>query len=59
VAREDNCVVPRRPTHGAGTSSSRAGLPAPNTAVVRLEQEREPVGVPPAYFDEAQAEQAL
>jgi hypothetical protein len=26
---------------------------------VRLEQEREPASVPPAYFNEAQAEQAL
>jgi hypothetical protein len=45
--------------HGAEASSSRAGLPAPNTTVVRLEQEREPAGAPPAYFNEAQAEQAL
>jgi hypothetical protein len=56
---EDDCVVPWQPTHGAETSSSHAGLPAPNTAVVRLEQEREPAGVPPAYFNKAQDEQAL
>jgi hypothetical protein len=59
VVWEDGCVVPRRPTHGVEASSSRAGLPAPNTTVVHLEQEREPTGVPPAYFNEAQAEQAL
>jgi hypothetical protein len=56
VVREDDCVVPRRPSHGAEASSSRAGLPAPSTSVVRLEQEQEPAGAPPAYFDEAQAE---
>jgi hypothetical protein len=44
VVWEDGCVVTRWPTHGAEASSSRAGLPAPNTAVVRLEQEREPAG---------------
>jgi hypothetical protein len=57
--REDGCVMPRRPTHGTGASSSSAGLPAPNTTVVRLEQEREPTSEPPAYFNEAQAEQTL
>jgi hypothetical protein len=56
VVREDDCVVPRWPSHGAEASSSRAGLPAPSTSVVRLEQEQEPAGAPPAYFDEAQAE---
>jgi hypothetical protein len=59
VVREDDRVVPRWLTHNAEPSSSRAGLPALNTAVVRLEQEREPAGAPPAYFNEAQAEQAL
>jgi hypothetical protein len=59
VVREDGRVVPRRPTHGAEASSSRAGLPAPNIAVVGPEQEREPTGAPPAYFNKAQAEQAL
>jgi hypothetical protein len=59
VVREDGCVVPRRPTHGVEASSSRAGLPAPNTAVMHLEQGREPAGAPPTYFNEAQAEQAL
>jgi hypothetical protein len=59
VVQEDGRVVPRRPTHGAEASSSRVGLLAPNTAVVGLEQEREPAGAPPAYFNEAQAEQAL
>jgi hypothetical protein len=37
VMREDGCVMPRRPTHGAEASSSPAGLPAPNTTVVHLE----------------------
>jgi hypothetical protein len=59
VVREDGCVVPPQPTHDGEASLSRAGLPAPNTAVVGLEQEREPVDVPLAYFNEAQAEQAL
>jgi hypothetical protein len=49
----------RRPTHGAEASSSRAGLLASNTTVAHLEQEREPASAPPAYFNEAQAEQAL
>jgi hypothetical protein len=44
---------------GGEASSSRAGLPAPNTTVAGLEQGREPAGAPPAYFNEAQAEQAL
>jgi hypothetical protein len=57
--RLDGRAMPRRPTHDAEASSSRAGVPAPNTAAVRLEQEREPASVPPAYFNEAQAEQAL
>jgi hypothetical protein len=55
VVREHGRVVPRRTTHGAAASSSRAGLPAPNTAVVGLEQEREPASAPPVYFNEAQA----
>jgi hypothetical protein len=59
VMREDGCAMPRRPTHGAEASSSHAGLPAPNTAVVGLEQEREPASAPPAYFNEARAKQAL
>jgi hypothetical protein len=59
VVREDSCVVPRWPLHSAETSSSRASLPAPNTGVVGLEQEREPAGAPPACLNEAQAEQAL
>jgi hypothetical protein len=59
VVLEDGRVVLRRPTHGAEASSSRAGLPAPDTVVAGLEQEREPTGAPPAYFNEAQAEQAM
>jgi hypothetical protein len=43
----------------AEASSSRAGLPAPNTTVACLEQEQDPANVLPAYFNEAQAEQAL
>jgi hypothetical protein len=49
----------RRLTHGAEASSSRAGLPAPDATVARLEQEREPTSAPSAYFNEAQAKQAL
>jgi hypothetical protein len=59
VVREDDLVVPQRPTHGAEASSSRSGLPALNTAVAGLEQERGPAGAPSAYFNKAQAEQAL
>jgi hypothetical protein len=46
VVQEDDRVVPRQPTHGAEASSSRA-------------EEREPAGAPLAYFNKAQAEQAL
>jgi hypothetical protein len=53
VVREDDRVVPQRPTQSAEASSSRAGLPAPNTIVVGLEKEREPASAPPAYFNEA------
>jgi hypothetical protein len=59
VVREDGRVVLWRPTHGTEASSSRADLPAPNTAVVGLERERGPVGAPPVYFNEAHAEKAL
>jgi hypothetical protein len=59
VVREDNRVMPPQPTHGGEASSSRADLPAPNTVVAGLEQERVPASAPPAYFNEAQAEQAL
>jgi hypothetical protein len=51
--REDDCVMPRCLMHGAEASSSRASLPAPNTTVMRLEQEQEPASTPPAYFNEA------
>jgi hypothetical protein len=57
--REDGCVMPLQLTHGAEASSSRAGLPAPNATMMRLVQERKPASAPPAYFNEAQAEQAL
>jgi hypothetical protein len=59
VVREDGRVVARQPSRGAEASSSRADHPAPNSVVAGLEQERELTGVPPAYFNEAQAEQAL
>jgi hypothetical protein len=57
--REDGCVMPRRPTHGAEASSSRAILPAQDGTAAHSEQEREHVSAPPAHFCEAQAEQAL
>jgi hypothetical protein len=59
VVRVDGCVMPRRPSHGAEASSSRAALPTPDAIVSRPEQERGHAGAPPAHFDEAQAEQAL
>jgi hypothetical protein len=59
VVREDDHMVPPQLTHDGEASSSRAGLLAPNTTMSGLEQEREPAGAPPAYFNEAQAEQAL
>jgi hypothetical protein len=37
VTREDGCVMPRQPTHGAEASSSCAGLPAPDVTVAHLE----------------------
>jgi hypothetical protein len=58
VMREDGCVIPLRPTHDAEASSSRVGLPASNTTMACPEQERERASAPPAYFNEAQAEQA-
>jgi hypothetical protein len=59
VMREDDCVMPRRPMHGAEASSSRAGLPASDVAVARAEQEQGHASTSPTHFDEAQAEQAL
>jgi hypothetical protein len=59
VMREDICVMSGRPTHGAGASTSHAASPAPDAAVACLEQGLCHAGVPPAHFDEAQAEQAL
>jgi hypothetical protein len=59
VMREDGCVMPRHPTHGAEASSSCDGLPAPDVTVARLEQEREHASVPPAHFNETHAEQTL
>jgi hypothetical protein len=57
--REDGCVVPRKPTHSAEASSSRAVLPAPDVTVARPEQEREHTSTPSAHFNDAQADQAL
>jgi hypothetical protein len=57
VMREDGCVMPRRPAHGAEASSSHAVLPAPDVVVVRLEQERDYAGAPLAHLDEALADQ--
>jgi hypothetical protein len=59
VIWEDDCVMPRRPTHGAEASSSRATLPAPDGTATRPEQEREHANAPPTHFSEAQAAQAL
>jgi hypothetical protein len=59
VMREDDCVMSRRPTHGAEASLSCAALPASDGIATRLEQERERVNAPPAHFSEAQAEQVL
>jgi hypothetical protein len=55
--REDDCVMPQRPTHDTKALSSRAGLLAPDVTVARPEQGH--VSTPPAHFDEAQAEQVL
>jgi hypothetical protein len=59
VVREDDCVVPRQPSHGAEASSSRAVQPIPGVTITRPEQERERANTPPGYFKDAQAEQAL
>jgi hypothetical protein len=57
--REDDCVMPRQLTHGAEALSSRTGLPTPDVAITRPEQEQGHASAPPAHFDEAQAEQAM
>jgi hypothetical protein len=59
VVRADDCVMPRRPSHGAEASSSRAALPAPDAVVARPKQVRGHTGASPAHFDEAQSEKAL
>jgi hypothetical protein len=56
--REDGCVMSQRPARDAEASTSDAAPPAPDVAVVRPEQRRH-ADVPPAHFNEAQAEQAL
>jgi hypothetical protein len=53
------CVMPGRPAHSAEASSSRAALPASGSPTAYPEQEWERVGVAPAHFAEAQAEQEL
>jgi hypothetical protein len=53
VMREDGCVMPRNPTHGAEASSSHAALPAPVGIATHPEQEREHASAPPAHFSEA------
>jgi hypothetical protein len=57
--REDDRVMPCRSMHGAEASSSRAALPALDGTAAHPEQEREHASAPQAYFDEAQAKQAL
>jgi hypothetical protein len=37
VMREDGCVMPRHPTHGAEASSSRTALPTLDAVITRLE----------------------
>jgi hypothetical protein len=56
VVRADGYVMPRRPSHDAKASSSRATLLAPDAVVMHPEQERGHAGSPSAHFDEAQAE---
>jgi hypothetical protein len=56
VMREDDSMVPRRPTHDAEALSSRVGLPTANTSMASPKQEWERASAPPAYFNEAQAE---
>jgi hypothetical protein len=51
VMREDDCVMPRHPTHGAEASSSRAGPPAPDGTVTCAEREQEQASAPPAHFN--------
>jgi hypothetical protein len=53
VMREDDSMVPRRPTHDAEASSSRVGLPTANTSMASPEQEWERASAPPAYFNKA------
>jgi hypothetical protein len=57
--REDGCVMPWHPTHGAKALSSHATLPAPDDTTACPEREQEHASALPAHFSEAQAEQAL
>jgi hypothetical protein len=59
VMREDGCVMPGRPVHGAEASSSRATIPSLGGPAASPERERERVDVLLAHFAEAQAEQEL
>jgi hypothetical protein len=59
VMREDGCVMSQCPAHDTEVSTSHAAPPASDVAVSHPEQGLRRPGVPPAHFDEAQAEQAL
>jgi hypothetical protein len=59
VMRDDGGVMSGCPKDGAEASSSRAVVPASDSAAARLEQERECADAPPVHFASAQAEQAL
>jgi hypothetical protein len=59
MMREDGTVMSGRPTHGAGTSSSRAALPASGSTETRLEQGQEHTSAPPAHLDDTEEDQAL
>jgi hypothetical protein len=54
---EDDCVMPQHPAHDTEASSSvPTVLPAPDAVVAYPEQEQGHAGMPPAHFNEAQAE---
>jgi hypothetical protein len=56
VVRDDGSVALGRPADGAEASSSRAVLPASDSAAAHPGQERERADAPPAHFASAQAE---
>jgi hypothetical protein len=49
----------QRPAHHAEATTSQAAPPVPDVAVAHLEQGLSRTDVPPAHFNEAQAEQVL